>query len=66
MRQESLLTDFGLPGAPLVLDSVLVHAALKTFLQPAGSALVPVRLVDGTFSLQVGRGLAGVDSASVD
>ena len=66
MRQESLLTDFGLPGAPLVLDSVLVHAALKTFLQSTCAALVTVRLVDGTFSLQVGGGLAGVNSASVN
>ena len=53
MRQESLLTDFGLPGAPLVLDSVLVHAALKTFLQSTCAALVTVRLVDGTLPLHV-------------
>ena len=64
--EEPLLVDFWFPGASLVLDSVLVHAALEAFLQPAGSALVPVGLVDGTFSLQVGGGLAGVDSTSVD
>ena len=66
VSEESLLADFRFPGASLVLHGVLVHAALETFLQPAGAALVPVCLVDGTFSLQVGRGLAGVDSASVD
>ena len=64
--EESLLVDFRFPGPSLVLDSVLVHAALEALLQPAGSALVPVGLVDGTFSLQVGGGLAGVNSASVD
>ena len=66
MCEESLLVHLGFPGSSLVLDSVLVHAALETFLQSAGSALVTVRLVDGTFSLQVGGGLAGVNSASVD
>ena len=66
VSEESLLADFRFPGSSLVLHGVLVHAALETFLQSAGPALVTVRLVDGTFSLQVGGGLAGVNSASVD
>ena len=65
VAEESLLADFRFPGASLVLHGVLVHAALETFLQSAGSTLVPVGLVDGTFSLQVRGGLAGVDPASV-
>ena len=64
--QEPVLGHLGLPGTSLMLHRVLVHAALETFLQPAGSTLVPMGLVDGTFSLQVGGGLAGVDSTSVD
>ena len=64
--EESLLVDLRFPGASLMLDSVLVHAALEAFLKPAGPALVAVGLVDGTFSLQVGGGLAGVHPASVD
>ena len=66
VSQESLLADFRFPRSSLVLHSILVHAALETFLQSAGAALVPVRLVDGTLSLQVGRGLAGVHAAPVD
>ena len=66
VSQESLLADFRFPRSSLVLHGVLVHAALETFLQSAGAALVPVRLVDGTLSLQVGRGLAGVHAAPVD
>ena len=66
VTEETLLADFRFPGSSLVLHSVLVHAALETFLQSTGAALVPVRLVDGTFALQVGGGLAGVNSASVD
>ena len=66
VAEESLLADFRFPGASLVLHGVLVHAALETFLQSAGSTLVPVGLVDGTFPLQVRGGLAGVDPAPVD
>ena len=51
VTEETLLADFRFPGTSLVLHGVLVHAALETFLQSAGSALVPVRLIDGTFSL---------------
>ena len=51
--QKPLLADLRLPGPPLVLDRVLVHAALETLLQPASPALVPVGLVDRTLPLQV-------------
>ena len=65
-RQEAFLGHLGLPGPALVLHRVLVHGALEALLESAGSALVAVSLVDGTFPLEVGGRLAGVHPVPVD
>uniref|UniRef100_A0AAG5DIQ6 Uncharacterized protein n=1 Tax=Anopheles atroparvus TaxID=41427 RepID=A0AAG5DIQ6_ANOAO len=44
-EQRHLLAQRRVARAPLVLHRVLVHAHLEAFLEPAGAALVAVRLV---------------------
>jgi len=47
-------TQSGVPGSPLVLHCILVHAHLEALPQAAGSALVPVGLVHHTETLLLG------------
>lgn len=46
--------------------TILVHGRLEAFLQTAGSALVPVSLVNGATAFEVTLGLASVHSSSMD
>jgi len=46
--------------------TIFVHRCSKTFVEPTGAALVPVGLVDGTFSFQIPRCLAGIYPVAVD
>lgn len=53
-------------GSITMLLTILIHVRVEALGEPAGAALVPVRLVHGTATLHLATRFAGVHSVPMD
>ena len=63
---SSIFLQFGFSWASLMLNGIFVHCGIEAFFESAGSALIPMGLVNWATTFEVTLSFASIDPVSVN
>ena len=63
---SSIFLQFGFSWASFMLNGIFVHCGIEAFFESAGSALIPMGLVNWATTFEVTLSFASIDPVSVN